>query len=67
MKNSKQRFLDRINSRIFRDDNECDCEWCKDVLDNGMVIFNETHAECIYDAQEDYGIAGIILNYRDIK
>jgi hypothetical protein len=53
MRNDKQWFIDRIGKRVYRDKNTCDCEICKIVFENGLIIKNEMHATYLYDVQHE--------------
>lgn len=55
-------FLERIQKRIYRDDSGCDCNVCKSVLRNGLIIHDEFHARYLYDCQLELG-----LHYYDKK
>lgn len=56
MKYSKQWFIDRIDKRIYRlNDNKCPCKICKIVLEEGLIIFNLQHASYLYDCQNELG------------
>ena len=60
-------FKKRVGKKIYRDSNHCSCSTCSDVLENGIFIYNENHAEYLYNVMNDYGCDGINLNYRDKK
>ena len=61
-------FEARVGKRIFRDPNTCKCHVCKDVVDNGLIIVDDSHAYYIYASQGDYKHdIGEDLNYRDKK
>ncbi len=55
MNNSKELkwFKDRIGTRIFRLNNKCDCEVCKSVYVNGLIVEDELHAQYLYDCQNE--------------
>ena len=63
----KQRFIDRIWKRIFRDKDSCTCDDCKEIVENGLEIYNKMHAISIYDIQCDFAHDWVYLNYRDVK
>lgn len=48
-------FKDRIGKRIYRNDNECPCDYCKDICVNGLIIKNELHAQYLFDIQNEIG------------
>lgn len=61
-------FKNRIGKTIYRDTFGCECEDCKDIIKNGLVISNDFHAESIYDFQNDVMFdEKKDLNYRDKK
>ncbi len=60
-------FRSNIGKRVYRDDNKCSCGVCKDVLENGLIITNEQHADYLHMVQYDYYNEGIKLNYRKKK
>ena len=61
-------FKNHIGKRIFRDADSCTCPHCANVVENGLVIYNEQHADYIYTTQNDYYYeSGIELRYRDKK
>jgi hypothetical protein len=62
-----QWFKEQIYQTIFRDDNGCPCNNCKEILENGLVVRDEDHARYIFEMQNDLGAEGIELNYRDSK
>lgn len=67
MIHTKKWFLTRRKKRIFRDDNKCGCLGCKEVLENGLVIHDEQHAEYLLMEQNDRANDKIFVNYRDRK
>jgi hypothetical protein len=60
-------FISKIGQTIFRDDNGCPCKDCKEILEKGLVVRDEEHARYIFEMQNDLGVEGIELNYRDSK
>lgn len=65
---TKAWFKSRIGKRIYRDDYGCDCHTCKDIVENGLVIWHKyNHYEHIYDNQNEFANEGVFLNYRDKK
>lgn len=58
-------FKERIGKRIYRDPDSCECATCKEVVENGLVIINEQHANYVYDTQNDFAACGTFLNYRE--
>jgi hypothetical protein len=55
-------FLEKIGTRIFRDDDGCDCPVCKTVVRNGLIIHDELHAKYLYDCQNE-----LKINYYERK
>ena len=64
---NKQRFIDRIWQRIFRDADDCTCAECADTVENGIVVTDEEHALYMYEKANERAGLGILLNYRDVK
>jgi len=56
----KDWFMERIGTKIYRDDNGCDCQVCKMVERYGLIIHDEMHAQYLYDCHTEMGI-----NYYD--
>ena len=59
-------FIRRIGKRIFRDGHKC-CAVCDAVAKNGLVIFNESHADYLAMTDSEFAHEKIYLNYRDEK
>lgn len=59
-------FKNRIGKRVFRNHHDC-CANCEDNYNDGLIIFDEQHAEYLYMIQNDFGIEGYELDYRDKK
>ena len=64
---NKQRFIDRIWKRIYRDTDSCECDSCKDAVENGLIIYDEQQAGYLFDTQNDFALCWTMLNYRDNK
>ena len=65
---TKRWFKNRIGKRIYRDDSGCSCNGCKDIVENGLEIWDEhNHYEYLYDTQNEFANCGVLLNYRDKK
>jgi len=62
----KQWFLDRIGKRVFREETSCQCETCKRVSKEGVVINDEMHAIYLHDIEGMYNAEGHKLTYRDV-
>lgn len=60
-------FKERIGKIIYRDNNGCDCVTCSNVSKSGMRVHDLSHAQYLYDLQNDYAAEGKLLNYRDNK
>lgn len=56
IKHDKQWFIDRVDKRVFRTESKCKCDTCKHVAENGLVIFDELHAQYLYDCQNEMGL-----------
>ena len=60
---TRQRFIDRIGKRMYRDslgEHEKDCKDCKQVAEEGLVVLNESHADYLHTCNKEMGI-----NYYD--
>ena len=64
---TKEWFLARLNKRIYRDKNGCDCISCKQVEEHGLIVIDEHDAEYLATIDKDSASEGIYLNYRDNK
>ena len=65
-----KRFIDRIWKRVYRNANTCDCDTCRDVEKNGVVISDEQHANYLFDCQSDTDIFWEVVpwnEYRDTE
>jgi hypothetical protein len=60
-------FIKNIGKRIYRDANGCPCETCKEITENGLIVYDKDHADYLYIVQVDYHEEGIELNYRTKK
>lgn len=58
-------FQKRIGKRIYRNDNDCPCHTCQEILKEGLIVDNKLHAQYLFDTQNEYADEGIDLNYRD--
>ena len=62
----QQWFIDRVGKRVFREDNECDCDLCRLVTKEGLVISDVSHALYLAEIEFTYKYeSDIDLNYRD--
>ena len=64
-KEREQWFLDRIGKRIYRGETSCKCETCKRVSNEGLIIFNASHATYLNDIEAMYNAEGHNLKYTD--
>jgi hypothetical protein len=58
-------FKKRIGKRIYRDTLSPCCPDCDEVAKNGLVIFDEMHAESLFHTEIDFASEGIFCNYRE--
>ena len=63
--NRREWFHERIGKRIYRNDDGCDCEGCKRVYEEGLVIDDDFHADYLTDIEAEYNIEGTRLRYFD--
>lgn len=59
---TKQWFIERINKQVFRDKTSCECETCKRITEEGLIVRDEFHAIYLTDVSHQAGI-----KYRDEK
>ena len=64
---TKQRFIDRIGKRVYRNKLTCICRDCHEIEKNWLVIHDEMHANVLYNVYCDYNCAGTIIEYTDEK
>ena len=67
MKEREQWFIDRIGKRVYRNETSCDCEKCKTIYANGLIIDSPMHAGYLYDCESIYTAEGSPLRYFDTK
>lgn len=60
-------FKQKIGKTIYRDSDGCSCPTCERIVENGLTVADEQHAEYIFDIQNEWAQEGIYLNYRDKK
>ena len=65
--NTKQRFIDRIGKRVYRNTLTCTCRDCQSVEGNGLVIEDKIHAQYLFDVYNDYNCEGTFIEYTDEK
>lgn len=58
-------FIDRIGKRVYRNDDKCSCESCKNVYTHGLIIQDELHASYLDSIEACYNAEGIPLRYFD--
>lgn len=56
-----QWFINRIGKRIYRDDDNCGCATCNDVVKNGLIVIDKNHAEYLHMVNSEG------IEYRDTK
>ncbi len=49
-------FLSHVGERVFRNKVKCDCESCKRGGEEGVLITDKTHANYLFDVQNELGI-----------
>lgn len=52
-KHKLQWFIERIGKKIFRTKSQCNCMVCTDVFKNGVIVADKSHAQYMYDCQND--------------
>jgi len=50
---TKQRFIDRIWKKIYREKKTCKCHTCECVENNWLVIHDELHADYLFYCEGD--------------
>lgn len=65
---TKEWFIERVGKRVFRDScgDRC-CDTCADIVENGMIVTDENHADYLSNVDVEFAIGGSYLNYRDVK
>lgn len=53
-------FENRIGKIIYREKTSCNCDTCKSVSENGLIVWDKHHAEYLHMVSCDLGI-----KYRD--
>lgn len=56
-----QWFINRIGKRIYRDDDNCSCTTCNEVVKNGLIVIDKNHAEYLFMVNSEG------IEYRDTK
>jgi len=56
MRHTKQWFIKRIGKHIYRKGGTCRCRHCKNVLEFGLDIMDNTHADYLYCCQNEMGL-----------
>ena len=49
--NTKEWFIDRIGKKVFRNSNGCNCDTCKRITNDGLVIFDGQHASYLHEME----------------
>ena len=57
-------FKEHIGQTIYRD-HSCDCKDCLRIDTEGLQVYDENHAEYLFNVQNDYASEGTLLNYRE--
>ena len=60
-------FIDRIGKMVFRNSFGCNCEECKDVEVNGILISNEMQAIYLSDCEGQFPFSGNPIRYFDTQ
>lgn len=61
----RQWFIERIGKVIYRTKTDCRCRSCEQVYENGILIEDEFHAECLHDWENEYGGMLVTCRYFD--
>lgn len=56
-----QWFINRIGKKIYRDDDNCGCATCNEVVKNGLIVIDRDHAEYLHMVHTEG------IEYRDTK
>ena len=51
-----QDFKDNIGKRVYRKAHSCGCHTCADVTKRGLVIYDENHAQYLYECSSEFQI-----------
>jgi hypothetical protein len=62
---SAEWFIERIGKRIYRDSQRECCSHCTKVEKEGLIIYDEQHADYLACVDMAFGAEGIFSNYRD--
>lgn len=60
-------FIGKIGSILFRNDNGCNCDVCKHILDHGLMVNDVTHAKYLCDIEAESNAERTPLKYFDTK
>lgn len=60
-------FRSKVGARLFRNHNGCNCPSCEDTVKNGVLVYDESQADYLYDTEVDYNLGGFPLRYFDTK
>lgn len=55
MQHPLSRFIERIGTRVYRNAGTCDCNTCRDVERDGLIIDSEQHANYLHSCQSNRG------------
>jgi hypothetical protein len=59
-------FFQRIGSTVFRN-SFCNCAACQKIMENGLVIADEQHADYVASFEAESHIEGTPVKYFDTK
>jgi len=62
---TEQRFIDRIWKRIYRNNMTCQCNTCKDVEANWLIVHDNNHAKYLYATYCDFNSEWSYIEYHD--
>ncbi len=62
MKHTLKWFKNRIGKTIYRDSGSCKCCTCRSVVNSGLIVRDEEHAEYLEMVQHE-----LEIDYRDKK
>ena len=60
-------FRSKIGQRLYRNETNCQCDICKNVAENGLIVNDEFHADYLYDCETELTADGIPVRYFDNK
>ncbi len=60
---SEKDFISQIGKRIYRNDNGCPCNTCRQNKYEGLIVMDKQHAQYLAMTASDYVSEGMDLNY----